>query len=163
MFRRDVGQQFALTAGIGDRHHRTIAAQALAAGQQLQTGDQLVGIIDAYRTVTFEDGVIDGGVSGNGTGMADGKTLCRLAAPDLVDHDRHIGLRGTLENGDEFLRAAHGLDEKANGACGFEAQREIHVIGDIGGDLLARRDREIEAETPVILVHRRPDRARLAR
>ena len=113
------------------------------------------------RAVAFADRLEGGIAAGDGARMGHRHRRARLGARDLEHDDRHVLRRGLVERRDEARGIAHRLEEQHDDAGARQIERIVKIVGRGGGDLLAGRDHQVEAEPLAAVEDRAEHRARM--
>ena len=155
-----VDQHLAFAAGI-EYDGEAARRRSTRLREHQQRGGQIVQRIDPNHPIAVEHRLIGRVVAGHRAGVAERQRGALLGAPDLEGDDRDVAHPGLLERGDKTVRIAHGLDKQADDAGRLHLQREIHVVGGRGRQLLAGGNDEVVGEPSVVMDQRGERRARM--
>ena len=115
-------------------------ACAVGQGEQAGRGHQVVETGYPDDAVLITEGLEGLVAADNSAAVAKGETDTGLAASDLDgDHGNIAGL-GLFQGGPELFRLTYGLQEQGGDPGRWQVQRVVKIVGDGGGDFLARGD-----------------------
>ena len=148
---REIDEELALVTGVEACHEPTGADPAPAhVGEQAHARAERLECRDAANSVAIKDRLVGRLVAGNRSRVTQRERDTGLGSPDLESHHRDVQAGGFLERGDERLSVADGFENQADDPGGSLIERVVDVVGDRYAQLLAGRDRQVEAEPPVV-------------
>ena len=147
---RHVDEQRALAARVVDRRDPRAGRHPPRAGEQLHRVGHLVERRDAEHAVRVEQRLVRAVLARERAGVRGDHGFDALRAPDLQRDDRDVAFGRMRERGAERPRTSHGLDEERDHARRWQRERVLHVVGDVGDELLAGRDEQVEPDPPIV-------------